>query len=365
MAAAVAAFTVTVLALVVGALAWAHPDNQLGPLDTQSPAEAAGSQAAEEKVLERPNCPVSSDLVPACGRWWGVAPAALTGQPRQASLLEFEEKIGRPVDIYHGYHRDDEVFPTKEEVALAREPGRERLLFLNWKPSTTSSWKDIADGEVDDRIDRLADHIRTTFPERFFLTVWHEPENDVDPLAGSGMTAGDYASMFRHVVQRLRQGGVDNAVTVMTYMGNPQWGVAPWFPELYPGDDVVQWIGMDPYIKAVPTPRYEGGLPDIVDRTGQGWPGFYTWAQQHYPSKPIMVAEWGVFSDERLAWRKAWVYRSVAAQIDRYPAIKGLVYFDSPQAPRGDTRIDSDPDALQAYRELGASPELVAPAAGG
>ena len=92
-----------------------------------------------------------------------------------------------------------------------------------------------------------------------------------------------------------------------------------------------------------------------------GWPGFYTWAQENYPSKPIIVAEWGVFSDERVAWRKAWVYRSVAEQIDRYPAIKGLVYFDSPQAPRGDTRIDSDADALQAYRELGASPELIAP----
>ncbi len=112
-------------------------------------------------------------------------------------------------------------------------------------------------------------------------------------------------------------------------------------------------------------PRYEGGLSDIVDRTGQGWPGFYTWAQENYPSKPIIVAEWGVFSDERVAWRKAWVYRSVAEQIDRYPAIKGLVYFDSPQAPRGDTRIDSDADALQAYRELGASPELIAPAVGG
>ena len=181
MAAAVAAFTVTILALVAGALAWAHPDNQLGPLDTRPTGEAAGNPAVDEKALERPHCPVSNDLVPACGRWWGVAPAALTGQPRRASLLEFENKIGRPVDIYHGYHRDDEVFPTDEEVALAREPGRERLLFLNWKPSTTSSWASIADGAVDDRIDRLAEHIRTTFPEPFFLTVWHEPENDVDP----------------------------------------------------------------------------------------------------------------------------------------------------------------------------------------
>jgi hypothetical protein len=42
-------------------------------------------------------------------------------------------------------------------------------------------------------------------------------------------------------------------------------------------------------------------------------------------------------------------------QIARFPAIKALVYFDSPNAPKGDTRPDSSQPALAAFRRLAES----------
>lgn len=350
-----------VLALVAGGLAVVDLDDRPDALDVAPPAVTLGA-SPPQPADGRPMCEVSPILVPACGRWWGVAPAALTGAPRTGALEDFESSIGRRVDIYHAYHRDDELFPTAEERLLARDPGGRRLLLLNWKPSTSSTWREVADGAADDRIDALAAHVRRTFPERFFLTVWHEPENDVVSTPGSGMTAQDYAAMYRHVVARLRERGVSNAVTVMTYMGSPEWGIRPWFGELYPGDDVVDWIGVDPYIHAVPRRDVRGSFTDLVNKTGPGWPGFYAWTRATHPDKPVMVSEWGVFEDVERPARKPWVFRTAGKEIDDFPAIKALVYFDSPRAPKGDTRVDSSQEALEAFRRLGTLPAFVGPA---
>ncbi|MFC4058449.1 glycoside hydrolase family 26 protein [Planomonospora corallina] len=305
-------------------------------------------------------CEASAKLIPSCGAWWGVAPEVFTGRPPDRALARAERRMGRRAGVVHVYHREDELFPTPQELALARDPAGRRLLLVNWKPSFEHTWAQIAAGALDQRIDRLAAYIRTTFPERFFLTVHHEPENDVRADPASGMTARDYAAMFRHVVERLRERGVRNAVTVMTYMGAPNWASKPWFEELYPGDDVVDWVAMDPYVdKKVQT---FDGLINKTRREFPDWPGFYRWMQWRFPGKPIMVAEWGVFERPEQPWFKSAFYSSVRQELRRYPQIKALVYFDSPAAPRGDTRFDTTPGGRRAFRELARDPYLRATA---
>ncbi|NUR88750.1 MAG: hypothetical protein HOY71_32070 [Nonomuraea sp.] len=297
-----------------------------------------------------PACAVTAKLIPSCGAWWGIAPEIFTGAGTGRAVRRAEDRMGAPVDIVHVYHRGKELFPTQKEIELARDPARPRLLLVNWKPSMEHTWREVADGAVDARIDRLADYLRTTFPERFFLTIHHEPENDVRPADGSGMQAADYAAMFRHVVQRLRERGVTNAVTVMTYMGAPNWAAKPWFEELYPGDDVVDWVAMDPY--ADDRVKDFDGLVNKTRKDYAQWPGFYRWMQWRFPGKPIMVAEWGAFARYQDPAFKQRFFNSVKAQVQHYPQIKALVYFDSPHAPRGDTRFDSDPGAAKAFSAL-------------
>ncbi|MEV7007126.1 hypothetical protein [Streptosporangium sp. NPDC051022] len=312
-------------------------------------------------------CEVTAKLVPSCGVWWGIAPEVFTGRPPRRALERVEERMGRPADIVHLYHRGAELFPTAEERGIARGHGERhgerdgehsgrRLLLINWKPSLDRTWAEIAAGALDRRIDRLAAHIRRGFPERFFLTVHHEPENDVRQAPGSGMTAEDYAAMFRHVVLRLRRGGVDNAITVMTYMGAPNWSAAPWFGGLYPGDDVVDWVAMDPYADGR-VQTFDG----LVNKTREefaGWPGFYRWARSRLPDKPVMVAEWGVFERPGSPGFKESFFTGVRERMRDYPWIKALVYFDSPRAPRGDTRFDTTPGGLKAFGELARDPYL-------
>lgn len=313
----------------------------------------------------RPNCSVSDKLVPSCAMWWGVAPRVFTSLSMPEALKQAEADAGRPYDMLHRYHTNNELFPTAEEKAAAAEPGRNRMLFLNYKPATDMTWRQIADGKADARIDRLANHIRTTYKDKFFLAVWHEPENDVRQTAGSGMTAQDYAAMFKHTVQRLRAGGVTNAVTVVAYMGFPKWGATNWFDALYPGDDVVDWIGWDPYGSGEPETAYMAGdFTKLINRTdGLNWEGSYNWSVKMHPSKPVMLAEWGVYESAENPTGKAEYYKSVAEQIGRFPKLKALVYFDMPRGPDTgkNTSANSSPSSLAAYRTLGRDPRFVGP----
>lgn len=306
---------------------------------------------AGRKPMASTACQVTTKLIPSCGAWWGIAPEIFTGLRPHRALARAERRMHRHADIVHLYHRGPELFPSARERDLARDPRKPRMLLINWKPSLTHTWAEIAAGAVDRRIDRLAAHLTATFPERFFLTVHHEPEDDVRPHRGSGMTAADYAAMYRHVVLRLREKGVTNAVTVMTYMGAPNMAKSPWFERLYPGDDVVDWVAMDPYADAR-VADFDGLLnkmrPDVPH-----WPGFYRWMQRRFPGKPIMLAEWGVFERPDDPHFKARFFTSVRTTIRHYPQIKALVYFDSPYAPRGDTRFDTTPAARRAFVRLG------------
>lgn len=308
-------------------------------------------------------CEVTAKLIPSCGVWWGIAPEIFTGRRPGQALERAEKRMGRPADVMHVYHRGRELFPTAEERTIARDPDSRRLLLINWKPSFDHTWAEIARGALDRRIDRLARHVRKNFPERFFLTVHHEPENDVRESPATGMTAADYSAMFRHVVLRLREKGVNNAVTVMTYMGAPNWAAESWFERLYPGDDVVDWVAMDPYVDDK-VQTFDG----LINKTREefaGWPGFYRWMQERFPGKPIMIAEWGVFERYDQPRFKETFFTSVREEMRRYPQIKALIYFDSPRAPRGDTRFDTTPGGLRAFGDLARDPRLRATAVPG
>jgi len=306
-------------------------------------------------------CYTGHNLVPTCGVLWGVAPGAHTESRGASALARFERKTGRHQAIYHAYHGGTrQLFPTEQEIRIAHQPGQRRILFLNWKPES-ASWAKIAKGDrrTDAFIDRLAAHIKKNFPEQFFFAVHHEGENDVRERAGSGYTARDYAAMYRHVIKRLRAKGADNVVSVLVHMTYVPHAQKSWFSQMYPGDDVVDWIGLDTY--AYSDPGYgHGQFSEIFNRRlegKQGWPGFYNWASHRHPGKPLMLAEWGVWSSKRNPRYKAEFYRRMGSEIREFPRIKAMVQFETPSNQKGqDSSVDSTPAALDAYRRLGRLP---------
>ena len=327
-----------------------------------TPAEPAPTTPAPTKPAPTQppagTCVTGDLLVPSCGVLWGAAAGGFTDNPRDAELKRWEQASGRTASIFHTYHKGDEPFPTKSEIAMTRDPARPRVLLLNWKIAYGSTWAKVAKGEQDKRIDAFAARVRATYGEKFFLVLNHEPENDVVARAGSGWEAKDFAAMYRHTILRLRAKGVDNAINVMAYMGNEKWMSQSWWKDLYPGDDVVDWMGLDSYVSAEKGAYHYGMFADLLDRRGKTGPTWYDWATTQHPKKPIMIAEWGVYHRVSTRVDKSPGYDSVLPELARRPAIKAIVYFDTEADDQGDRNISisSTRNGLAAFRRLAANP---------
>src|SRR5690348_12658142 len=173
-------------------------------------------------------CVTDKLLVPSCGVLWGAAAGGFTDAPRDQALRDWEKLSGRTSTIFHTYHKGDEIFPTKSEIAMTSEAANPRVLLTNWKIAYGSTWAKVAQGQQDKRIDAFAARAKA-YGKKFFLVLNHEPENDVVAKAGSGMEAKDFAAMYRHTIERLRKQGVTNVVNVMAYMGNERWMAQSWW----------------------------------------------------------------------------------------------------------------------------------------
>ncbi|MEV4276146.1 glycoside hydrolase family 26 protein [Actinoplanes xinjiangensis] len=304
------------------------------------------------------NCVTDAKLVPSCGVLWGGAAGGFTSAPRDQALKTWEKASGRTASLFHQYHKGDEVFPTKAEIAMTNDPANPRALLLNWKIAYGSNWAKVAKGEQNRRIDAFAKRAKS-YGKKFFLVLNHEPENDVVARKGSGWEAKDFAAMYRHTIKRLRSQGVTNAVNVVAYMGNEKWMAQNWWADLYPGDDVVDWIGLDSYVSVEKGYYHFGDFADLLDRKPKGGGlGFYDWAVSKHQSKPIMVAEWGAYHRVGRNTDKSAVYNSVVPELRKRPAIKAIVHFDTKKDDQGDRdiSIDSTKASLAAFKKLAADP---------
>jgi beta-mannanase len=131
-----------------------------------------------------------------------------------------------------------------------------------------------------------------------------------------------------------------------------------WWKDLYPGDDVVDWVGLDSYVSSEAGYYHNGGFADLLDRRAKNGPGFYEWATTRHPGKPVMVAEWGAYHRVGKVVDKSAQFNSVLPELAKRPAIKAIVYFDTRNDAFGnrDISIDSSARSAATFRRLAASP---------
>lgn len=270
-------------------------------------------------------CVTSSLLVPSCNVWFGDTPQAYTHTcfPLSKCLAIDEGFTARKFDIVHMYKVNGALFPNAGEIALANQG---RTLSINWKPATDMTWADVAAGKADSRIDAEAAYLQAHFDRKFFLTIYHEPEDNVIATPGSGMTVADYVAMYRHTIKRLRADGSNTFISVMNYMGYYRWDSMR--DALYPGDDVVDWIAWDPYMyNPSNQPGYD--FAALVNTAHGSQPGMYDWATTQHPGKPLMLAEYGAF-DQGLSGAPlgpSQFYPTITAQLPKFPALRALIHF--------------------------------------
>lgn len=303
-------------------------------------------------------CTRSATLVPTCGVWWGAA--QVPGGP--SGIEAFARTVGGPVPVAHLYASGGEVFPTTEERALVGPDGPSTVLFGNIKPTDefgqTLTWAQVAAGDADTYLRSVAAAIREV-DGQVFLTIHHEPEGEVDTTPGSGWTPADYVAMYRHVVQVVDAGvAAHQVVWVWTVSGYPKWESL--WPRLFPGADVVDWIGYDPYLQDPAgcdfTCVINRTYPEYPD-----WTGFYDWATTQLPRKPLMLAEWAVReSPSEPGTAKAAVYASAPTVLPAFPRLRAVIAFNDDLSPSDPTssRIETSQESLDAFRKMVRSPYL-------
>jgi hypothetical protein len=162
-------------------------------------------------------------------------------------LAAIEDLAGAEVGVVRVFARWDTDFPSPDHLALL-ESGRRRI-HLSVRPRTDAgrviAWSDIASARPGSDVYQRLDHwtrLAGSFGPDLYFTLNHEP--DTADSASNG-TADEFVAAWRRTVELLRGNGGDETKTVLVLGRGPyaDGSVAAW----YPGDDVVDVVGVDPY----------------------------------------------------------------------------------------------------------------------
>jgi hypothetical protein len=169
---------------------------------------------------------------------------------------DFSKWLGKPVlfrlTFVSGYSWDTIAAPkfitlgiTKQW--LASNPGRHEIITVPLSPTSTkqSYLPQLAAGNYDAYFKKLAANIcnLTGAPQRVIVRLGWEFNGAWYPWSALGQAAA-YKAAFRHVAQVMR-----TQCTVLHFEWNIAWGTNWTFDwtTAYPGDDIVDVVGMDVY----------------------------------------------------------------------------------------------------------------------
>jgi hypothetical protein len=312
---------------------------------------SAGTDYRSSAITATVTPPVGGPVqAPADGAIFGAWTSPNTG----FTVDEREAQLGRRYAIVHRYHGWGEVFPSAREVTWAQGG---RTLFFALKSrvygGSVVPWAQIASGAQDAVIDAMAGRVRA-LGRPVLMDFMHEPEEwgPVSSSMGYMGTAAEFVAAYRHVVRRFRAVGATNVSWVWTTMGYSGYRSA--YPSLYPGDDVVDWIGWDPYNWYS---CHNSAWKSFAEKVS----GFYGWLMANgHADKPFLLSEYGSREHDLDPFAKARWFRDAAASLKAgsFPNLKALVYFDSNRSGECDWRTDSTLTALDGYRQMGQDPYL-------
>jgi hypothetical protein len=262
-----------------------------------------------------------------------------------AAVAGFEDAIGRRLDVHRWYSRWDDAQPAAPLVASVAR-GRTPLLSI-WPrrlDGTVVPWQSIAEGRSDDQIRAQAAGV-AALGVPVYLALHHEAD-----IADGWGTPAQFRAAWRHYVAVFRDAGVTNVR--WTWVMTPgSFGSAPstaGADAFYPGDDVVDRVGLDAYNWYGCAPGKPGAWRSLAEVTGP----FRRWAQDS--GRTPLLAEFGTAADPADPQRRAAWLTEAVAYLGQWPGLDVASSFEGtgtcPWALAGST------SARAAYSAAVASP---------
>lgn len=283
-----------------------------------------------------------------------VGVAVADGDPALVEALE--RTTGADVDLVRVFARWDSDFPSARHQALL-DAGK--TLHLSVRPRTeaglTIPWAEIATAVPGSAVHEQLVAWTTAVAAidgQIYFTLNHEPETTQS--AGAG-TPDEFVAAWRRTIELLRgdpsggdpsDGGTALAVLVLGRRPYETGEVVRW----YPGDDVVDVVGVDPY-------NWYG-----CQGTDRPWtpPEDLLRAALDFAEargKPLAVPEIASTEDPHDPERKAaWILELAAflGTPDVAEHLAFVAWFDVHDAtwPNCDWAVDSTPASFQAFEDL-------------
>jgi beta-mannanase len=201
-------------------------------------------------------CTISDKLVNSCRPWME---GTSNGYPQVASdkksqVLYLEQRMGRQLDVVHTYHSAGTYTLSADDLYFINRPNT--ILEADWMITNTWSEAGGSNATINADIDELAKSIIAVSPQKVMISIYHEPESGVTGGASGcsstvymstakAGTPAQYKAMWQNIRNRFNNLKVTNVVWVVNYMGYS--GFNCMVNDLYPGDDLVDWIVWDPY----------------------------------------------------------------------------------------------------------------------
>ncbi|MEU5158894.1 glycosyl hydrolase [Streptomyces sp. NPDC020875] len=272
---------------------------------------------------DSPECRATELLVPPCGAWFG-AYVRHEKPELVAKVREYEERIGRKLDIVYAYHdmSTDDLegqLVTEQE----REVGQERMLLLSWESkwwggtdAQQPRWTQISSGALDESVIDVQARRVKAYGKPLFLSFDLEMDTRI-PAAG---TPAEFVAAWRHIHDRFAELGVTNVVWTWTITGYP--GNNELFPRLYPGDEYVDWIAYNRYN------YYRCHDTDWVS-FGETQYEVHRWIRQHISAdKPLMLSEFGSADDPERPGRQAEWYEEVPSVVKELDGVRAALQWN-------------------------------------
>jgi Concanavalin A-like lectin/glucanases superfamily/Glycosyl hydrolase family 26 len=288
-----------------------------GPMSRFLPFAAAFAVALAA-VLAIGSAPAAAgNLAPSSGALYG---AYVPGGP--SGISNFESKTGHKLAIDNHFWAWTDSWPTSSYESWDVKNGR--IPMVSWDgPNTTLA--NITNGSQDSVIKARANAAKA-FGKQMLVRWGYEMNGHWFDWSGAsnGNNPAAYIAAWKHIVNIFRNAGATNVLWIWTVNNGDNPNVS-WnnYANYYPGDDYVDWVGIDGYNWGTSASWATWQSFAQVFTSG----GSTTPYQKYAGHKPIMIAETG--SVEVGGNKGAWYEGIPGALQSSLPGIKAVVFFET------------------------------------
>jgi hypothetical protein len=258
-----------------------------------------------------------------------------------SQIQNYTNLVGKKPTLVHGFQQiQDSINVSGINNVLANYP--EFMLTLEVGGMNLGQ---ILAGQADGHFDRIGRTLGS-INHTIYVRLMHEMNGNWYSHSASRVSDGEpkYRDAFRRGVSRMKAAGGSNLRFVWCpNVRAPVWGGPP-LRNFYPGDDVVDILGLDGYA------GYRSSTPFTFNIV------FDTAVDEIcaiHPSKPLWLCEWGMDTWDYSAAEKDLFFDAARASFktQHYSRVKASLYFHSTQEGYR-WRVDDPVACLDNYQGL-------------